>query len=1017
MGMTLDAWRSLLQVDPNKRSGKPGGFWAICPCHPDHEPSLHCYIGDDGQTVMYCHRCESDRVAVAKALGYTLKDVAVDAITGEPPAKYARGKRRGKDAGEKPKPDKTAASAAGQGGEREDKGPKLAQKPFAIGQTWNLRGTALKLTRIYEYRDENGALKKTKARYEGVNAEGKKEKTFSFQSVGEDGKLYSADLWHDVLYHLPELVKAKQAGETVFIVEGEKDANNMGALGFTAVSSAYGAGSGSLKRKWLPAYTEAISGAARVIYIPDNDEAGEHLCSYVCEALTGKVGELFVLRLADALTEEERAQFDKGDFTDWAHMMQRGRGMKREEVVQAFRELAARALPYVRKGKVIPMPAASKPKTNSVLPETQGKQPEGGGRKGGQGGGDGGDGDDRFEHYRGLPDYAIDSGRLCRIQGHGKSAWAKPLCDFVPELRETITRDDGISKDTEWIIGAKDRFGRPLEDAQVKNDEFLGMKWVSKVWKAFGNIYPGSLTAGYVRDAILRGGQGRAKDRTIYGYTGWREENGRVVYMYNGGAIGADNVSVELVNASAHYHLRLPEVEGHSEEELEQLGAQAIAALARSFPARIILPMLAQAFLAPLYSIMEALGRTPGYVLFLVGASGSYKSTLQGYVQSMFGDFHAKQMPANFRSTSNWTADAPYYCKDMLFTCDDFYQTKTKRESDELNRVANNLISAASDRAARNRQSAEKGTVKGRPVRSTITMTGELLPEINEGRTLRLFIVHVERGEIAKTTDALEPFARLRSGGAYRAGMRGYIKWLMGRWAALPDEVDARLDAGMAQAAGLDIDPRYARLRESAGFLLTGCRMMCDYLAAAGALDEKEAEALMQKAEAGVGENLSRQTEDISDMTPAQVYMDIVRSLIVTRAAAYIDLELPDTTSSSPQTDGGRDYANRPVVGWRDKDNYYFDADALDQCVRRNLKDRETSLGMSATAVRRQMMELGMILPGLDRGRPTPLRARRIGKRTLKLLWVARERIDGVEEPQAAEAEFTPLPEQTEIPF
>ena len=54
MGMTLDAWKGLLNVSPSKRSSKPGGFWAECPCHPDHEPSLHCYIGGDGQTVMKC---------------------------------------------------------------------------------------------------------------------------------------------------------------------------------------------------------------------------------------------------------------------------------------------------------------------------------------------------------------------------------------------------------------------------------------------------------------------------------------------------------------------------------------------------------------------------------------------------------------------------------------------------------------------------------------------------------------------------------------------------------------------------------------------------------------------------------------------------------------------------------------------------------------------------------------------------------------------------------------------------
>ena len=1054
MGMTLDAWKGLLNVSPSKRSSKPGGFWAECPCHPDHEPSLHCYIGGDGQTVMKCHVCGADRVAVAEHFGYALADVAVDAITGEPPARFARGGRRGKggskaQAGKQGKgaqAGREAASISGDGREKgedagqavkgadaaqQQNGPRLAEAPFVLGQTWRERdGTVLTLTRIYEYRDADGNLKKTKARYEGTDAEGERKKTFSFQSVGEDGKLYSADLWHDLLYRLPEMLAAKAQGGTIYVVEGEKDANNLAALGFCAVSSAYGGGRGALKKKWLPAYTEALSGAARVVVIPDNDEAGENLGRFICEALVGAVGELFVLRLREFLDAKEQEQFAKGDFTDWAHLMQRGRGMKREAIIRLFGELTDCALPYVRQGKAISLaPGQGAQDGRSSADREQGAQAVGtqaaggappadaGSGKGGGSGASGGDGEDRFERYMGLYEYCVEGGRLCRIQGHGKSAWAKPLCDFVPELVETITRDDGMVQDTEWIIAARDRLGRRLPDAQVKNDEFLGMKWPAKVWKSFGNIYPGGLTAGYVKDAILRGGQGRAKDRTVYGYTGWRRDGERVMFLYNGGAIGADGVSVELIAASPHYNLRLPEVKDRSENDIERMGAQAIAALAQHFPARIIMPLLAQAFLAPLYSAMEALGRTPGYVVFLVGRTGSFKSTLQGYVQSMFGDFHAKQMPANFRSTSNWTADAPYYCKDMLFTCDDFYQTKTKRESDELARVANSLISAASDRAARNRQSTDKGVIKGRPVRSTVTMTGEVLPEINEGRTLRLMVVHVDPGEIAATPEELEPYAKLQRGGAYRAGMRGYIKWLMGRYDTLVGEMDERLADGMRRAAALNIDARYARLRENAGFLLAGVQAMLDWLLSAGAIDDEAAQELANAAAEGIGENLTRQVEDIADMTPAQVYMNIVRSLITTQAAATINL---NDTDNAPQVDGRRDYANRPIVGWFDATFYYFDPEALDQCVRRNLKDRETSLGMSATAVRRQMMEMGMIVPGADRGLPTPLRARRVGRRIMKLLWVDRARIDGeAPEPnnEPADSGFTPLDEQAKIPF
>lgn len=991
MGITIDGWRSLLQVSDRKRSRKKGGYYAVCPCHDDHDPSLEVWIGTKGQTEMRCWACGADRLQVAEALGKTLADVAVDALTGEPPERGRRGgKKRGK-----------AAADKGQREEREESGPKIARRPFAKGQTRTHKGATVTLTDLYAYRDADGVLRKTKARYEGVDADGKRVKTFLFQSVGEDGQLYDADLWHDILYRLPELVQAKAEHRTVYVVEGEKDADNLNALGCCAVSGAYGAGLQNLERKWLDAYSDAIAGADRVVVIPDNDDNGYGLGRYICEALAGRVGDLLVLELCDSLTDEEREQFAKGDFTDWAHLM-RGRGMTRGQIMARFGQLTDKALPYVRQGKKLNL----KPRAGG---EAAADKPQDGAQASGGQTSDGGGGDD-FDHYMGLREYCVEDGRLCRIQGSGKRAWAKPLCDFVPELVETLTRDDGIVQDTEWVIRGKNRFGHALPDAQVKNDEFLAMRWPARVWKTHGNIYPGSLTAGYVRDAILRGGQGRAKDRTVYGYTGFREIGSRVAYLYQGGAIGAEGVSVELNSVSPHYHLRLPEIAGREAHQIEADGARAIAALATGFPARIILPLLSQAFLGPLYSTMIALGRTPGYVVFLVGQSGSFKSTLQGYVQSMFGDFHAKQMPANFRSTANWTSDAPYYCKDTLFTCDDFYQTRTKRESDELNRVANNLISAASDRAARNRQGADKNVVKGRPVRSTITMTGEVLPEINEGRTLRLYIIHAERGEIAKSVGELAPYARLQRGGAYRAGMSGYIKWLMTRWLELPDWLDAQLDEGMALAEGLGIDPKYARLRENAGYLIAGCRIMIRYLTDMGALDDKQAQEMEAAALTGIGDNLERQTEDVRDMTPAQVYLDVIRSLIVTQAVSYVDLA---DVKDKPVVDGHPDYANRPMVGWRDAGMYYLDPEAIDQCVRRSLKDRESSLGMSGTAVRRQMMAEGMLIPGNDRGRETPLKAKRIRERTLRLLWIDRARIDGAGTPVNIDA-FThtdePLP-------
>ena len=69
-----------------------------------------------------------------------------------------------------------------------------------------------------------------------------------------------------VLYGLPAL----QGQKTVFIVEGEKDANRLAALGWVATTNAGGAG------RWRDEYTTQLpaAGVQRAVVIPDADEPG-----------------------------------------------------------------------------------------------------------------------------------------------------------------------------------------------------------------------------------------------------------------------------------------------------------------------------------------------------------------------------------------------------------------------------------------------------------------------------------------------------------------------------------------------------------------------------------------------------------------------------------------------------------------------------------------------------------------------------------------------------------------------
>lgn len=70
-----------------------------------------------------------------------------------------------------------------------------------------------------------------------------------------------------VLYHLPAVTAAAAAGDEVWVVEGEKDADRLTALGVVATCNSGGAGKFTLEQ------AEALKGA-RVSVIADNDDPG-----------------------------------------------------------------------------------------------------------------------------------------------------------------------------------------------------------------------------------------------------------------------------------------------------------------------------------------------------------------------------------------------------------------------------------------------------------------------------------------------------------------------------------------------------------------------------------------------------------------------------------------------------------------------------------------------------------------------------------------------------------------------
>ena len=161
------------------------------------------------------------------------------------------------------------------------------------------------VVKVYDYRDRNGATLYQVERYE--------PKGFAMrQPDGYGDYIYNIKNLPRVLYRLPELLAAR-SDQPVLLVEGEKDADRLSALGFVTTTNLGGA------NKWRKEYSEELRGR-RVVIIPDNDEVGRAHAKQVARFLVGIAASVKIVELPDMPPKGDVSDyFDAGNTPEALH--------------------------------------------------------------------------------------------------------------------------------------------------------------------------------------------------------------------------------------------------------------------------------------------------------------------------------------------------------------------------------------------------------------------------------------------------------------------------------------------------------------------------------------------------------------------------------------------------------------------------------------------------------------------------------------------------------------------------
>ena len=190
-----------------KVSKNGAGYISQCPVHDDRKASFSIGEGDDGRALLHCHAgCAPEEIVAA--LGLEMRDLFSS---------------------------------------KQGSGRKISH--------------SRRIVAIYDYTDEAGTRLFQTVRYEPKDFRQRRPD-------GRGGWIWNIQETRRVLFRLPAVLDAVRRGETIYVVEGEKDVLAFEEADAVATCNPGGAG------KWRSEHTEMLRGAKRVVVVADTDGPG-----------------------------------------------------------------------------------------------------------------------------------------------------------------------------------------------------------------------------------------------------------------------------------------------------------------------------------------------------------------------------------------------------------------------------------------------------------------------------------------------------------------------------------------------------------------------------------------------------------------------------------------------------------------------------------------------------------------------------------------------------------------------
>ncbi len=529
--------------------------------------------------------------------------------------------------------------------------------------------------------------------------------------------------------------------------------------------------------------------------------------------------------------------------------------------------------------------------------------------------------------------YTREDGRFVFIGGNPP----RPVCNFVAEIVEDVTVDDGAEETREFVIQGQTADGRQLPRVTVDAREFASSSavWVTAEWGSRAIVHADCMQ--HIRPAIQF--FSNAKPSKQIAHTGWRKLDEHLVYLTAGGAIGASvEVTVRLDLTLRRY--ALPPASATRECVIEAVRMS--LRILDVAPDSITIPALAAVYRAPLSEWLYC-----DAVVWLFGPSGALKSSLAALLLGHYGTaFDRERLTASWTDTVASLETKLFRAKDTLAIIDDF-APRGVDDRDELRRKAAQVIRGVGNGQSRSRMRADMTARADRPPRALVMSTAEDMPS-GESVMARTFPIGMRREDV--NLDALS-FVQ-RNAHSLPIALRAFIEQIIS-WVAADADFASTMRRRFEDLRATFAARGHLRAPAAAAHLAIGWCAFLTFAEAVGAIDAVQVADLRRRGDDALQAQLEAQRTASHDEDAVRLFLRWLRSLI---DAGRVHLEAQDVTLVP--TPG------RETIGWRTAEGkIHLLPDVAYSAVAKAMRESGDGMRVKGATLWVRLGQLGFVTP------------------------------------------------------